>query len=189
VRSRPHPVRRLSPPARSRTPARPCSPQATATVHHCHAAGTDGAGHGRHGRNGGSSCAQWLAAPRASERPTVVLPAQPGQSHPHAHSLSHGSRTEVEDDLQGQFCLFTTLSLSEIVKMNILMGAVFSSKESRFHNGTRHILELAVFSSILDVCTASQSKICLKLKMDTECHEKSELQLNLVYGEAKKNSL
>jgi hypothetical protein len=41
-------------------------------------------------------------------------------------------------------------------------GAVSNGKESRFHNGTGYILELAVSSSILDVCAVSLSKICLK---------------------------
>jgi len=43
--------------------------------------------------------------------------------------------------------------------MNILMSAVSSSQESRFHNGTGHILDLAVSNSILDLFAMSLSKI------------------------------
>jgi hypothetical protein len=49
------------------------------------------------------------------------------------------------------------------MKMNILMGAVSSSKELRFYNGTRHILELVVSINMLRVLTVSPSKICLFL--------------------------
>ena len=45
--------------------------------------------------------------------------------------------------------------------MNILITTVSSGKESRFHNGTGHILELAVSNSILQVFTMSMSKISL----------------------------
>jgi len=45
--------------------------------------------------------------------------------------------------------------------MNILMSAVSSSQESRFHNGTGHILDLAVSNSILDLFAMSLSKIPL----------------------------
>ena len=47
--------------------------------------------------------------------------------------------------------------------MNILMGAVSSSQESRFYNGTGHILELAVSNNILDLFAMSLSKIPLKI--------------------------
>ena len=49
---------------------------------------------------------------------------------PHAHNPQPWlARTEVEDDSQGQFSLFTALSLSRTMKMNILMNVVSSGKE------------------------------------------------------------
>jgi len=51
-----------------------------------------------------------LAAPQASERLPPPLPTQT------CTALSHGRQTEVEDDSQGQFCLFNALSLSQTMK-------------------------------------------------------------------------
>ena len=100
----------------------------------------------------------------------VVLPAgavpNPPRPLPHPRAqLSAMDRghcaqpwTKMEDDSEGQFGLFTIHSLSWTMKLNILM-ATASGKESRFHNGTGHILELAVSNSILEVFTMSLSNI------------------------------
>ena len=59
----------------------------------------------------------------------------------------------------GQYGLFTALSHSQTVKLNILIAAVFGGKETRFYNGTGHISELAVSTSKYHVCLMSHDKI------------------------------
>ena len=49
------------------------------------------------------------------------------------------------------------------MKINILMAAVSGGKETRFHNGTGHISELAVSTSKYNVCSMSHNKISLKI--------------------------
>ena len=59
----------------------------------------------------------------------------------------------------GQYALFTALSHSQTVKINILIAAVSGGKETRFYNGTGHISELAVSTSKYHVCLMSHDKI------------------------------
>jgi transposase InsO family protein len=54
------------------------------------------------------------------------------------------------------------------MKINILIAAVSGGKETRFHNGTGHIFELAVSTGKYHVCPMSHSKIPL--------YDKSQVQ-------------
>lgn len=92
------------------------------------------AGHGWHGRNGGSMYEQRLAAPWASRPPLGAPSRQNPDTTPTCTAIGHGRRIEVENDWQGQFGLFIALSLSWIRKMNILMSTVSSGKISRKHS-------------------------------------------------------
>ena len=51
---------------------------------------------------------------------------------------------EVEDNLEGQYGLCTHISLSQTIKMKILLRVVSSSKEPWLYNGTGQIVDWAV---------------------------------------------